>query len=61
MIKSITISIVEWLAENLVLLLFVGVLFMVIQFFNLQEHQAISDAAKHAEIIKIKLSLITEQ
>lgn len=60
MIKSISNKIIEWLTKNLVLLFMVGVLFACIQFFNAQEHQAISEAAKQAEMIKIKLSMITE-
>ena len=61
MIKSISNKIIEWLTKNLVLLFMVGVLFACIQFFNAREHQAISEAAKQAEMIKIKLSMITEQ
>ncbi|MCL1051204.1 hypothetical protein L2755_16450 [Shewanella abyssi] len=65
MIKKMFLSSTEWiaeqLAEKLLLLLAAGVLVACIQYFNYQEHQAISDAAKQTEIIKIKLSMITEQ
>jgi hypothetical protein len=61
MLSSSTNWIAEQLAEKLVLLLAVALVVVCIQYFNYQEHQAISDAAKQTEIIKIKLSMITEQ
>ncbi|QQX81731.1 hypothetical protein JK628_07815 [Shewanella sp. KX20019] len=64
MTKNMFISSTEWIAEQiaekLLLLLAAGVLVACIQYFNYQEHQAITEAAKQAEIIKIKLSMITE-
>ncbi|MEZ9235728.1 MULTISPECIES: hypothetical protein [Shewanella] len=52
--------VVGWLAENISTLLVALIVVGCIYYFNLQEQAAIAELGKQAELIKLKISMITE-
>lgn len=59
--NKLTIKLLGFLGENIVLVIMMAAIFFSLQYFHSQESQQLADLVKQAEIIKFKLALLTEK
>ena len=51
----------EWIADNLILVLLMAAMFAGMQYLYYQQSQALGEAARQVEVLKLKISLTMEQ
>ncbi|WP_165725271.1 hypothetical protein [Pseudoalteromonas sp. SA25] len=59
--NKLTIKLLDFMGENIVLIIMMAAIFFSLQYFHSQESQQLVDLVKQAEIIKFKLALLMEK